>query len=35
MITVLNDVAFADCKTPLEADTGALLVLHRRLTLVI
>ena len=31
VMTTLSDVALADCTTPLEADTGTLVVLHGRL----
>ena len=31
VMTALNDTALADCTTPLEADTGTLIVLHGRL----
>jgi phytanoyl-CoA hydroxylase len=31
VMTALSDVALADCTTPLEADTGTLIVLHGRL----
>ena len=31
VMTELNDVALADCATPLEADIGTLVVLHGRL----
>ena len=30
-MTELNNAALADCTTPLEADTGTLIVLHGRL----
>ena len=31
VMTTLSDAALADCTTPLEADTGTLVVLHGRL----